>query len=326
MSLLDHYLRAVRFYLPSSRDKDDILIELREHLCVKIDEREEELGRALTEPEQEEVLARHGDPETVARRYGGSNLGLAFGRQLISPKVFPIYLRILLFQFGLSILVVFGVGFFVEQPPGIMRYAVPLGGHFIVTTSIFIAIDALQRRSRSMSWSFPPPHLQPVPRWQSAAGLVVLGSLSLWWAGVPYAPRLVFGNGASELELTQGWTMFYLPILLLLLIGTTQRAVTLARPHWNWLQPVVRLLTNGASLALVYPIAQAFPYVLPVPDASIAAVSAAGRINALIWWSVVTGLSFYWLVNAAFMVWLCVQHAGYFWRRRREQAARVQLT
>lgn len=320
MSLLDHYLRAVRFYLPGSREKDDILTELREHLLVKIDERQEQLGRALTEAEQEEVLAHHGEPETVARRYGGSNLGLAFGRQLIGPKVFPIYLRILLFQFALSILVVFTVEFFVEHRlGGLMRYAVPLAGHFIVTTSVFIAIDAFQRWSRSGSWSFPPPYLQPIPRWQSAAGFVVLGSLALWWAAVPYAPRLVFGDGAAELELAQGWTMFYLPILLLLLIGTTQRAVTLARPQWNWLQPVVRLLTNGASLALVYPIVQAFPYVLPVPAAGAAAVAGAGSINALIWWSVVTGFSFYWLVNAAFMVWLCMQHASYLWRRRREQ-------
>ncbi len=321
MSLLDHYLKAVRIYLPNRPEKDDILIELREHLDVRLDERQKELGRPLTEAEQEEILAQHGDPETVAGRYGGSNLGLAFGRQLISPKVFPIYLRILLFQFGLSILIVFAVGFFVEQPAGLSRYTIPLVGHFIVTTSVFIAIDAFQRRSRSSSWSFPPPYRQPIPRWQSAAGLVVLGSLSLWWAAVPYAPLLVFGDSAGELELAQGWMTFYLPILLLLLIGATQRAVTLARPDWNWLQSVVRLLTNGGSLALVYPIAQAFPYVLPVPDAGIAAVAAAGRINALIWWSVVTGFSFYWLVIAGFMLWLCGQHASYFGRRRREQAA-----
>lgn len=321
MSMIDHYLKAVRLYLPATPERDDILTELREHLDAKIDERQEELGRPLTETEQEEILAQHGEPEMVAGRYGGSNLGLAFGRQLISPKVFPLYLRVLLFQFALSILVVFAIGFFVGQPLGFMRYAGPLAGHFIVTTSVFIAIDAFQRRSRSSSWSFPPPYMQPIPRWQSAAGLVVLGSLSLWWAAVPYAPQLIFGNRAGELELAQGWTMFYLPILLLLLTGASQRAVTLARPDWNWLQSVVRLLTNGASLALVYPIVQAFPYVLPVADAGVAAAAAAARINGLIWWSTLTGFSFYWLVNAAFMVWLCVQHASYFGRRRREQAA-----
>jgi hypothetical protein len=94
---------------------------------------------------------------------------------------------------------------------------------------------------------------------------------------------------------------------------------TLARPDWNWLQAVVRLVTNGASLALVYPIVRDFPYVQAL-DGTDAAVRMAHNLNNGIWWSVLTGLSFYWLINGGFMLWLCVKHASSFARRRREQA------
>lgn len=320
MALLDHYLWAVKLYLPKSAQQADILAELSGHLQTKIEDREEDLGRPLTELEQEEVLAQHGDPALVAARYGRTNLGLAFGRQLISPKVFPIYLGVLLFQFALTIAIIFVVGFFVESQVGpVSRHLVPLLGHFIVTTTIFIAIDAFQRRSKLKSWSFPPAHMQPIPRWQSAAGLICLGVLGAWWAAIPYVPALIFRDLAGRLALTPAWHEFYWPILLLLMTGAAQRMATLARPDWNWLQPVVRLMTNGISLALVYPIVRAFPYVQAL-DATDAAVGMATRLNNGIWWSVLTGFSFYWLIISGYMLWLCVKHASSFGRRRREQA------
>jgi hypothetical protein len=320
MALLDHYLWAVKLYLPKSAQQADILTELSGHLQTKIEDREEDLGRSLTVLEQEEVLAQHGDPALVAARYGRTNLGLAFGRQLISPKVFPLYLRVLLFQFALTIAVIVAVGFFVESQVGpFSRFLVPLFGHFIVTTTIFIAIDAFHRRSKLTSWSFPPPYMQPIPRWQSAAGLTCLGVLGAWWAAIPYVPALIFRDLAGRLALTPAWQQFYWPILLLLVAGAAQRMATLARPDWNWLQAVVRLVTNGVSLALVYPIVRAFPYVQAL-DGTDAAVRMAQNINYGIWWSVLTGFSFYWLINGGFMLWLCVKHASSFARRRREQA------
>jgi hypothetical protein len=99
MTLLDHYLRAVRIYLPKGPARTDILNELEEHLRERFAEQEAELGRSLSEIDQEQVLAQFGDPLVVASRYGGRNFGLSFGRQLIGPELFPLYARILLAQF-----------------------------------------------------------------------------------------------------------------------------------------------------------------------------------------------------------------------------------
>ena len=90
MRLLDHYLKAVRTYLPKDAPHDDILLELREHLQTLLEERQAAIGRSLTEREQEEVLAAHGSPIDIANRYGAGGRGLAFGRQLISPETFPL--------------------------------------------------------------------------------------------------------------------------------------------------------------------------------------------------------------------------------------------
>ena len=99
-------------------------------------------------------------------------------------------------------------------------------------------IDMFGRRSRrtgetpsGWGWNFPPQHLQPIPRWQSAAGAVVLGLGAAWWAAVPYAPSLVIGGAARYLELTAAWEPFYWPVLLVLAVGhrAAHRHVAAAR-------------------------------------------------------------------------------------------------
>ena len=98
MPLLDHYLRAVRLYLPKGPQQDDIVDEIAEHLTAKLEDEAARLGRPLTEVEEEAVLTRHGSPMIVAERYGVAQRGFAFGRQLISPELFPLYARVLAFQ------------------------------------------------------------------------------------------------------------------------------------------------------------------------------------------------------------------------------------
>ena len=328
MALLDHYLKAVRIYLPATPDKDDILVELAEHLRVKLDERADELGRSLTEFEQEAVLAEHGNPSVVAGRYGASNLGFSFGWQIIGPELFPLYSRILLAQCALIVVVVTAVDVYLQRRLGSpARYLVPMAVQGFIMTTIFACIDRLQRRSRatageSAGWSFPPPYLQDVPRWQSKAGALCHGLFCAWWIALPVAPVLVFGSAADHLRFGPAWTTFYWPLLMLSLIGLAQRLATWARPEWNWLQSVTRLAINGAAVALVYPILQAYPYVLPVDASHAGAIAGARDISGLIWWSLLTGVGLYWLVNAGFHAYLCVQHLAYARRRRRDPASR----
>lgn len=96
MTLLKHYVNAVRMYLPKGPQQNDILSELSGHLQSKMDEEEEALGRPLTEIEQEALLTQHGNPAIVAERYGAPRRSVAFGWQLIGPELFPLYFRILL--------------------------------------------------------------------------------------------------------------------------------------------------------------------------------------------------------------------------------------
>ena len=94
MDLLDRYLRSVRSALPDA-DRDDITRELGENLRDRIDDREAELGRPLTDAEVRTLLASFGHPLAVAGRFRTHQPTVAFGRQLIGPVVFPVYLRVL---------------------------------------------------------------------------------------------------------------------------------------------------------------------------------------------------------------------------------------
>lgn len=326
MALLDHYLNAVRIYLPNSPEKADILTELAEHLRLKLDERADEFGRPLTEAEQEAVLAEHGNPSVVAGRYGAGNLGFSFGVRIIGPETFPLYRRILLAQFAIVVVVVTAVDFYVQNRLGPLgRYLVPMAAQVVIMTVIFACIDRLQRRARSRgvadqrtAWSFPPPYLQEIPRWQSKAGAVCHGLFCAWWIALPQAPVLVFGSSADRLQFAGAWTTFYWPVLLLSMIGLAQRLTTLAHPEWNWLQAATRVAINGLAVVLLYPLLQAYPYVLPVNAADAGAVALALGISNLIWWNLFTGVGLYWLITAGFEAYMCMQHLAYARRRRRQ--------
>lgn len=82
MTLIDQYLAAVAAQLP--RDKrEDITAELRDALMERVEAREEELGRPMTEAETEALLREFGHPLTVAARYRGGP------DHLIGPELFP---------------------------------------------------------------------------------------------------------------------------------------------------------------------------------------------------------------------------------------------
>jgi hypothetical protein len=83
MDLLDRYLQAVEEYLPT-KGRADVLAELRANLLDQMDEREETLGRPLTQDEVAEILRSHGHPSIVAARYQPR-------RSLIGPEIFPYY-------------------------------------------------------------------------------------------------------------------------------------------------------------------------------------------------------------------------------------------
>jgi len=102
MDVLEHYVHAVRTFLPRSQ-QDDIVKELFANIQAQMDDRETELGRPLSEAEQEDLLRQHGHPMIVAGRYQTNQGRLVFGRQLIGPSLFPLYLKVLCFTLGISL-------------------------------------------------------------------------------------------------------------------------------------------------------------------------------------------------------------------------------
>lgn len=85
MTLLDQYLKAVAAQLPKAA-RDDIVAELRDVILNRFEAKEEELGRPLTDAEQETILREVGHPLAVAGRYHtGAN-------HVIGPELYPYFL------------------------------------------------------------------------------------------------------------------------------------------------------------------------------------------------------------------------------------------
>ena len=104
MQPVESYLNNLAKLLPAGQ-RDDILRELSEDINSEIEDKESQLGRPLGEAEKLEILKRRGTPLQVAAGYTQNKGTLAFGPQLIGPVLFPFYARVLLFNVGLTLLV-----------------------------------------------------------------------------------------------------------------------------------------------------------------------------------------------------------------------------
>jgi hypothetical protein len=85
MNLVDEYLRAVSILLPKAQ-RDDIIAELRDTILSRIEAREAELGRPLTDDETEAVLREVGHPLVVAARYREGP------QHVVGPTVYPYWM------------------------------------------------------------------------------------------------------------------------------------------------------------------------------------------------------------------------------------------
>jgi len=82
MTLVEDYLRIVALLLPKGQ-RDDIVAELRDTVLTRIEARESELDRPLTEVETEALLREVGHPLVVAARYRGG------AQQVVGPTLYP---------------------------------------------------------------------------------------------------------------------------------------------------------------------------------------------------------------------------------------------
>jgi hypothetical protein len=233
LKLIERYVEAVKTFLPGAQ-RDDIGRELTEDLLSRMEAQEEKLGRPLTDAEQETVLKKMGNPTLVAGRYNPNNLSLSFGRQIIGPELFPLYLRVL----GISLILMLAgravALYFVgmEVAEGVLGYTL---AHFAIVTVIF-AIAQYQLTHHPDQWNPREPLSLPtapkgpprVSRTDTIIELVIISAILLWLRSVSADHEFMLG----ELSLGPIWRQMYWPVVALNLVSLVPPAVNLFRPRW----------------------------------------------------------------------------------------------
>lgn len=132
METIERYIFAVTRRLPE-KTRADVELELRGLIEDLLEERVQ--GKAILEGDVDSVLMELGDPEALAKGYGGKP------RYLIGPRLFDSYLKVLK-TVGSVVLTLVGIGVVVKAfvaPQGIVTFiAKSLGSLFDVAFQVFV--------------------------------------------------------------------------------------------------------------------------------------------------------------------------------------------
>jgi hypothetical protein len=318
MKLLEKYLKSVKMYLPREQ-REDIINELSENLLSKIEDKEAELGRSLTELEQETILREHGEPMVVASRYGSTQRCVSFGRQLIGPALYPIYILVLWLHWGVALIIHVCFAIF-DEPLGVIPFIVTVSIQFAAVTLVFTILDFYHRNMWQFR-SFHVGYLHPIPRKVTAVGLVFWIIYSAWWISVPFFPSMV-SVFVDDLMLASIWPTLYWLILALFLAGVAQRTVNLIRPDWNWLVSPVRLVINVVSLSILFSLPEGYWHLFPLDSMKGApAIGQPAFTHNPVTWILFVSFLVYWTINACVSAWYCIAYIRYRKRLRQTRAS-----
>ena len=319
MELLEQYLNVIKMYLPRDQ-RDDIINELRENLLSEMEEREAEMDRPLNENEQEDILQRYGHPQLVAKRYAPVQPNLTFGRQLIGPAIFPIYVKMLWIVLG-GMVIVHAVLAILGKSPGVGPFLHSIFWTFVSVTLVSILNEFIHKKTEQY-WQLPGMHYFPLAKWIPVTGFFVLIAITLWWAVVPFYPWLVLGAAARKMELTVTWHFFYWPVLLLLLLNTVQRGVFLLRPKWMWFSMAIRLVIYFICFGMLYFILDGYPYVSVSDMATFdpGIDTLVHNTNQIIYGILLVGAPLYWFINIIICGWFFIKGIRHWrWLRQNKQ-------
>lgn len=309
MTLIDRYLQTVGIALPSDR-KDDILRELGEDIRERIADREEELGRPLTEDEQSAILKQFGPPLTLGTKYGPQ-------RYVVGPALFPVYWQTLKIALGAAVMinVAIAIGLVAGgTPPG--KALGPLASFpftiavtvFGWITLVFALLDLnlprlLEHAKFDVKGLGLPKAEGRGRRWGLLAEIVGSTLFLIWWLAIPGNPFLVFGPAASFLAPAPIWQQLQLPIATIWIASLAVLWAVLLRPDWSGLRSIGRLVSDGLGLVLgvvllnADAVVQLAPGVEPTRNmlGTVRFINAQARIVFLIWvlaasWQIVYGL------------------------------------
>ena len=313
MDMLEIYLEAIAAHLP--RDAaPDIVAELRDTLLSQFEEREDSLGRALTDEERQEVLRAMGHPLAVAARYRTGP------QQLIGPELFPYWLfavkaglLILAAAYALILLIglvsspfdagravvqsvhgLFGAGLTLI---GVATLAGAICEHFGLRPGYLDTwrVEDLQilKLADPASWAAQLsadlpirglPRLKPQRVWPGSEAMVslVAGILFVaWWIGVLHIPGMAgfdLKGSKTAVEAAPVWAALYLPILAYALAEIAVDAVGVARPAAIRLRAVLQIPIAVAGIALMVAIFQAGHWFTLVRGGERAAVGGDGSL------------------------------------------------
>jgi hypothetical protein len=239
MDLIERYLHAVRGHLPAAQQ--DAAAELEDDLRSRVDDRERELGRRLTDDEVAAILKSLGRPMVFAARYHRH-------QPLIGAAMMPYYLLTLKVGAGIGLLVNVVVAAVLlalgkpvgESLKGIFMFpftTLPIQVGWI--TVVFAVIDRYVTVG-PLNDSWDPRSLPPVRAGQRrpsrigvVGDIVGVGIALAWWMGAFNFPFLVVGPLAAFLEPGPGWTRAYVPVAALMVAAIGGHAVALIRPEWR---------------------------------------------------------------------------------------------
>jgi hypothetical protein len=323
MKLLDKYLHAVKFLLPS-RNQDDIIRELSENLLSQMEDRESELGRPLTEDEQAEILRRHGHPMIVAGSYRPH-------QRLIGPVLFPLYLFALKVGLGVAAIVTIvltAVSTATDHddiPRQIIQGLLAYPGRalmvFAWTTLGFAAVDFAQARLKIRPKWDPrslPDMVQP-PEWsargQALIELIATSAALVWLLLVPSTPVLLLGPAAAFVSLAPIWQQLYVPMVGVVVAQIALTLVTVMRPHWTPARSLARIAIHVASAIVFLLLRRGGEWVVLKPaalDASAAEATRLTHVTEIINTGFAIGLAF-----AVIIALIEVGRELYRWHSRR---------
>ena len=296
MDLIDRYLNAVAAQLPQD-ERADITAELRDLILSRFEAKEEALGRALTEDEQEAILREIGHPLVVAARYRKGP------DSLVGPELFPYWLFGV--KAGLMVLgVVYALGLVVRIVSGSDNFGQDIaqafhgffGAGLTLIGAATLAAAIFEHQGIRPDWMtkwrvkdlgafgmadpaawgasmtgtetaqatktpwMPTPRAKAWPGGEHLFSFLAVGMFVLWWIGVLHFPGLVSLELRGEDAVVSGapiWSILFGPILLYAFAQMAIDLASLFRPYAVRARAAAQIVVGGAGLWLTWVIFEA---------------------------------------------------------------------
>jgi len=344
IELVDRYLEAVRFWLPKKDTQEGVVAELGDDLRSQIEEKENELGRPLGQPEVSEILKRCGPPMVVAARLGPKGY-------LIGPTLYPIYIFVLKMVLVWIMVPVFvfivGPSTLASTGSWAEAFRTTLGslwsGFFIAAGIITLVFAVIERTpaQAAIASKWDPLSLPAVKKHERKPSLAhAVCELAFSWFGLvwllllPKYPVLIFGPASAFLTPGPIWHRFYLPIVLFSVVGLLRSAITLAKPQRQWFPPLSHLVQTIFGMLILRFMLNAATNLPHGEWQTFVAVTDAARyspqylrVAALVNGSILVGMAAGWLgLSIALVVqtWALLQYVRKA-ARRNGQAASLEM-